>query len=573
MKTVFSIVLALFFLTTASNYGFCQSNNYSESGSLFIETDSLAGHKKGPLYKPSCRPRLEVALADNEGEVNQLFPGANMRLQLVVTNYGNATAEKCWVKIMANSPFIIVNYPAMDVFDLEANESKTIDLNLNVFEHAPLGTIKLNVEVEEYNGYDLFPSRTLTLFINERPDIDLIVLDVAARDHPGKGYIDKFDDADLFFRIQNCANSTFHNVHASVELKNGTFARSMNPRLDMGNIEPKQTRDVEITVSTTMAARNIGLILQIESDEKTIEHELSFEFLADYKAPEQLITDGCEQYIPETGAEIYYPVPLEPTEHDELRNNYYAVIISNYVYINLDELNYINNDVNAFYQHLIFSQGIPPANIHIVANTRGQMLQSLFEDVQTNISDLHSSMRRRLGGKDLVVYYTGYAAADLLNGEIYLLPVDFHVNDQSRRVKLSDLYKQLEKMKEIYNIRSVTAFLNLNFHMVSGVGNKDNKNMLITEMHKKHSGFTSVFNASVFHEPLSGEESDLSPFTKFLIDGLNGLADFNENQKINTSDLTRFMADEFFGVPGIMRKKNQSIQVPFFIGADKVLFE
>lgn len=544
-----------------------QSNRGVLSATETLPADQVAGH----LFPEPNRPLLEVKLLEGSGFVNKVFPGAAISFDIQVMNIGNATARECWMKLFPRSPFVSVQSGHIDVFDLEPDESKVFNATIQVQPNTPQGVIRLDLDIEELNGYHLYPSRVMNFFVMERPEIHLVVADVAVRDHPGEGYIEKFDDVDLFFRIQNCSNKTFHNVGVVVELKEGTIARMVNPRLELGDMPPGDSRDMQITVTTGLAARNIGVLVRMETDEQVFEEEHIFNFLTDYKLPDELIEDGCEQYMPGLGQEVIEisDLPEFPTLPES--SNKFAIIIANSNTGTLKKHPHAFADANIFEQSLRLYQGYPTRNIFSIADLTQAGFENLFSNHQW-YDRMHSGLASRMIGKELVIYYAGHAAADLVTGELYLLPSDYTPHDISRRFKLSRFYRDVVNIKERYNIRSVVIFFNLSYIKISKVGNKGHRDFNTHSMFHAHDGITTFFNAASHHHTKSDTLKMHSDFALLLEQAMKGRADINRNNRVSSSELHRFLSDEFFGIPAVSRRKN-NIQAPIFWGQDRVLFE
>ncbi len=549
---------------------YAQDNNSSNSNSLFATEDIPAGKSLGPLFPETNRPILEVKPIEGPGFVNKVFPGATIAFEILVLNNGNATARECWITLFSNSPFISVQSGFIDVFDLGPGESETFKAIIQVHTNTPQGVVRLDVLIEELNGYDLYPSRVMNFFVMDRPEVDLVVVDVAVRDHPGEGYIEKFDDVDLFFRIQNCSNKTFHNVGVAVELQEGTIARMVNPRLELGDMPPGESRDMQITVTTGLAARNIGVLVRMETDEKVFEEEHVFKFLTDYKSPDELVERGCDQYIPGLGQDVIEISDLAKFPNLPETSNKFAVILANRNVGTMKRLPNAYADANIFKQSLLVSLGYPEQNVHDIVELTQYDFENLFSN-RRRFDRMHSSLASRVVAKELAIYYVGPAAADLESGEIYLLPSDYTPHDASKRFKLSRLYRDVADIKERYNIRSVVLYLNLSYVKTSKVGNKDHRDLQIHSMYHAHDGIITFFNAAAHHQTKSDTLKIHSAYAELLQQAMQGRADLNGNNRVSASELHRFLSDEFLGIPAISRRKN-IIQVPIFWGQDRILF-
>ncbi len=178
--------------------------------------------------------------------------------------------------------------------------------------------------------------------------------------------------------------------------------------------------------------------------------------------------------------------------------NLYAVIVGNEDYKKYQNdlrsesnVDFAEQDADAFHNYLKKTFGVPEGNIHIVKNaTAAQMNQE--------IAWLKSIAARKQGEAELVFYYSGHGLPDENTGDGYIIPVDVTGTNLGMAIKLGNLYAELSK----YSSKKVTVFLDACF---SGGGRNEGllaqKKVKIKPKDEAISGNMVVFTSS------SGEES------------------------------------------------------------------
>lgn len=524
----------------------------------------------GPIVPSLKRPVLEARILPAEDRQQLFFPGMRFDLEVLVINTGTDRARNCWIKLQPDSPSLVVREQEIDVFSLDPGDTLRKKIPMQIRQNANPGLVSLTLFIEEANGFDMFPPRFLSLQVLEGPDIEVAVTDLAIRDQRGIGYFEQFEDVQLFFRVQNCANRTFSDVNAQIELHPGVFARQLNPNFAIGSLQPRESRDISATVSTGMMSENISLNVNLQYGETHFKQPMVLEFRKDYKNPEELLEDGCSQFFPALLQAEEQQNQVKVLEALPLQNNRFAVIVPIQNYFGRQDLDYAGSDAQAMIDLLTQQLGYSRENIWVMLNAFHNSLENL--DSSTDLDALKRAWRRVRVPKELVFYFIGFGSTDSFNGDIYLLPTNFTTNVPQSRININAVYEVLQRWKAEYDFQKVTAIFNIHFNEFTTTGAKKDNEFSYVFIQQNIPGITSIIASSPMQRASFTEGEQISPLMKYMTRGLHGEADLNNDGRIYAYELYRYLADEFIGIPSYFWQSQNTFKVPLFFGQDVPLY-
>ena len=212
--------------------------------------------------------------------------------------------------------------------------------------------------------------------------------------------------------------------------------------------------------------------------------------------------------------------------------NRIAVIFGIKGYQSIPDTKYADKDAYAFIDYASYNLGISPRNIKYYINQDA----SYF-----NILDLESWLSNRINERtEVFVFYSGHGLNN--NGEAIILPYDF----RKTQIERSSIEKNTF-IEEIlgYQPGHVYAFFDACF---SGLGRENEslieglRNISIVEEEKINK--VTIFNSSSGAEFSSDlDEAEHGLFSYYLMKGLEGNADLNQDQKITTNELYSYVED------------------------------
>jgi hypothetical protein len=235
------------------------------------------------------------------------------------------------------------------------------------------------------------------------------------------------------------------------------------------------------------------------------------------------------------------------------RSNIWAVVIGINDYPNIARLKYAVNDARAFHRYLVDDNGVPRENVTLLVNREATL--------QRVRSVLGTHLKNRAAGKDtVVIYFAGHGAVerDTMSPdgdglEKYLLPYGADLND---------LYATAMPMREVAHIFNRIKAERLIFiadscysgasggRTVSMGGIRANLSEAFMDRLTRGKGRV-VITASGANE-VSAEDDRYrhGVFTYFLLEGLRGRADLDQDGLITVDEAYRYVSGHVTRVTG-----------------------
>ncbi len=212
-------------------------------------------------------------------------------------------------------------------------------------------------------------------------------------------------------------------------------------------------------------------------------------------------------------------------------NDRVALIFGIEKYNNLPKAEFANQDAKNFYNYAIKVFGVKKDKIKILTDNDATRRKTL------TVTKNWLSSRLKANQSDLIIYFAGHGLADLNDQENYLLFYDSDPNLLSRTaISLTDLFNSIDKL----NPRSVTIFLDTSFGSFTKFV-KSAKFMITSDGVKSPKNFT-IFYASQFDQIASSlRKQKQGIFSYFLMKGLEGEADLNNDKQITNGELLDYM--------------------------------
>ena len=232
-----------------------------------------------------------------------------------------------------------------------------------------------------------------------------------------------------------------------------------------------------------------------------------------------------------------------------------ALIIGIEKYDQTPEASFANLDAKYFFDYSRKAFGVSKSNIKLLVDEDANLIKSL------------GTISKWLPGKikdgetELIIFFAGHGLASSDGKELYLLSQDSDP-DLLERTALSrtELFKQIISL----NPKSVTMFLDTCYSGVS----RDEETLLasarpvriVAEEQEIPNNFT-IFSASQLDQISSGlKEANHGIFSYYLMKGLEGKADSNQDKKITNGELLAYMDENVSQKASELgRKQNPSL--------------
>jgi len=230
----------------------------------------------------------------------------------------------------------------------------------------------------------------------------------------------------------------------------------------------------------------------------------------------------------------------------EIRRNVWAVVIGINTYANVADLSYAVNDAQAFYRILVEKNRIPAENVTLLLN-EGASLTKLR-------SILGTQLKKKAGKEDMVIiYFAGHGATevDTLSPdgdglEKYLLPADADPDDLYASAlpmrELSHIFNRLRSDRLVfiadacYSGASGGRTISISGGLRASISDKF--------LDRISSGKGRIILSASGANEVSAEKPSMKHgvFTHFLIKGLEGAADVNQDGLITVDEIYTYVS-------------------------------
>ena len=229
---------------------------------------------------------------------------------------------------------------------------------------------------------------------------------------------------------------------------------------------------------------------------------------------------------------------LNPTKiKNSFSKNKVALIFGIENYKNVPDAKFAKLDAEYFYEYARNVFGVRDDNIKLLVNENASLVDS-YEAISIW---LPGKIRRNQ--TELIIFFAGHGLASTDGKELYLLPNDGNADLLARTgLSRSEIFEQITKL----NPKSVTMFLDTCYSGVS----RDEQMLLASarpirievEEDKSIPRNFTIFTASQLKQISSGlDEAKHGIFSYYLMKGLEGNADSNNDKKITNGELLAYM--------------------------------
>jgi len=261
---------------------------------------------------------------------------------------------------------------------------------------------------------------------------------------------------------------------------------------------------------------------------------------------------------------------LKPQKINSKRNdNKLAVVIGIQKYDSIQNARYANNDGEYFSEYAKKAFGIKSNNINTLIDGEADYISSK--------KALLKWLKQKIipGETEVIIFYSGHGMASLDEGEIFLLASD---SDGEFIEDTALSRKEIFKRIDSYNAKSVTVFIDACYN--GETGDSGSKELLIASAKpligvKDTGDIPNSFNvfsssqlnqASFSTEKETGVENGI--FSYYLMKGLEGNADLNNDRKITNGEMQKYLTRE---IPKIAMSLHNREQDPFFKGDEDLI--
>jgi hypothetical protein len=252
---------------------------------------------------------------------------------------------------------------------------------------------------------------------------------------------------------------------------------------------------------------------------------------------------------------------LEPIPKSNLSHAGIAVIIGNQDYRQAPKTEFALHDAEMVKKYSQAVLGFKPENTLFLANASKAELDAVFgtsEEARSQLSDWHHQ------NTPILIYYSGHGSATAA-GKSYILPIDANPNYiASSAYSLDTLYHNLARLK--YSELTVIVDACFSGQTPSGPLLPDRKPLVLET---KTLSPPKLSHALLMHASQANQmsvwwkEQKHSLFTYYLLKGIQGAANSNQDNLLSTTELQSYLATQ---VPNQARRLLGADQTPVFWG-------
>jgi hypothetical protein len=403
----------------------------------------------------------------------------------------------------------------------------------------------LKIKFTEQNGFPpddkvlLFETRAL-----QAPE--LYIADIGIDDFSGNNKIEPGEPVEVTVRVHNRGQGKAKGVVADIKRGEGVFfASETSGSFNLGDMDSGAYKDVKFNILTNKTTSKLDVKLDLKesrSQFSQVNLPLNLAFDRVERTADQMVVTGknTQQAIanaPSLSIDIEQNIP----QRSEAKSNRWGVILGIETYRNVPPVRFAKRDAETMRDYFSKVLGIPAANLYIKTNEEASLGE--FK----TIFDAKGWLSRNAGGKDseIYIYFSGHGVPTADGKQAYLLPYDGNPNyAQSTAYDLASIYQNLGAIPA----KSITMFLDSCF---SGA-NRDNEIILadarpvfLSSAPVVSAPHLAVFSASSGSQ-ISSAWADMQHglFSYFLMKGLQGEADSNQDKRISQNELNDYVSNQ-----------------------------
>ena len=517
------------------------------------------------------------------GNNNRLIEnGEIVEVNIEVENTGAGPVFDAWLTPLSTGG-ILPNTNRVTIGQIAPHASKNIMVALTVPINYKKNIISLGIQINDArNTVDYSRSITFESYFRQPElEFDYVIYDGNSPGSRGNqnGIVEQGERVELEILPQNLGDYSAQDVTFRVDIQypgiitKGGFG---NEFLLVGTIPAKKSGNPVVFPFTVQRSAEPGVFeLNVEMEQsnfdgfgKTIQLELQEEPIQTVSFGRRN-TSGFGTFTSGQGAALI-PVDVAPKTGVK-NNNAIAVVIGNRSYrtSGVPRVEYAERDARIFKSYLTRTLGLSESNIIFLTDANFANFTEIFGSESDHRGTLFSRVKSR---SSVYIFYSGHGAPDVEEGTGYFVPTD---SDPSK-IKLTGypvnrLIKNLSKLQT----SDITVFIDACFSGGTEEGNFLIQGISPAVLRLKNPEVLkgiSLFSASE-KDQVSSWYRDVRHglFTYYLLAGMQGYADMDENGEITYDELSKYLK---INVPEKVKEISTGReQNPTFVGEkDKVLF-
>jgi hypothetical protein len=526
---------------------------YTENG--IVRTREITSPKtKGTVV--STPPLLSANVTFFESTSNNYLEALEKgKLTISITNSGAGAGKGINIKL---SPNLIkgLNYNNSFISEVPAGETVSVDIPIEAYVDVAEATHTLTISFEEQNGFPPNPCELqFSTKAYQKPVI--AISDVGIEDSNANGKIETGEMVSLTIRVTNQGVGDASGAYAKFYPGENVFLTEKYTKIQaLGDLKPNQTKDIQLEFFVNERCVN-EIPLYVDFTEATglaTVNKLRIPITkTDIARPvSRIIVTGVEQdnvisNEPDLNIDIERTIPGTL----KLKADTYAVILGLETYSSIPMVRFASRDATWMKEYATKALGIPESNIYF--KTNDQITKNEFDKVFGSGGWLD---KRITAGKSEVIFYYAGHGVPAKDNKAYLVPYDGDPNYAMLTCfPVEQIYTSLNRMKLKHSLVIMDACF-------TGM-NRDNQPLFadarpVFLKADLPSGFA---NLSILAGAASDQMSNAYPdkkhglFSYFLMKGMQGVADSNQDKKLTLQELGDYVKTEVSKQAGFLDKE------------------
>jgi hypothetical protein len=500
-------------------------------------------------------PKLTATVSfEDENENSLLDGGETSNIKITILNEGEGPAQGINIKTLVDNELGLVFKQNTFIGAIEPNTEKTIAIPVKSLESILSSDRNFKIDIKEANGFNPLPIE-LTISTKELIKPTLVLKEIGIENSTSKlPVLKQSETSKLTFRIQNNSLADAKNIVFNVQLPNNVFLMGGEKQIEVPVIKSGEILDIPVDVAPNNLVNNkeqfkiafSGKYLNgVFSEEMEIENNKT--------ASSKVVISGkndVNTYSEVYSADLNIDIEKDIPSNNNINRNAIAVVLGIEKYKNVGNVSFAARDASIVKEYFNKTLGIPTEQIYFKLNgdvTKGEM-EKIFGGWLQNRVDENTSV---------YVYYAGHGAP-AEDENAYLIPNDGDPNYADiTGYSLNSMYSQLGKLPT----DKITVFLDACFsgqdreqklliNDTRGLGIKT-KNAEIPEK-------INVFSASSSDQVSNGwPDKKHGLFTYFMLKGIKGSADKNNDNQITFEELSEFISINVEKQAGYLDRKQK----------------
>jgi len=525
--------------------------------------------QKGPKFPPY----VEATISFYEPSGNNILDAEESgQITVNLKNLGKGKARGLSFSINPSSVSGIFFLADKEVGKLDPGEEINVKVPISAGFGVSSKKVSLNFSFSERNGFQPDPS---ILVFNTKAFVppELIVLEgFDISDPDNNGIIESGEFVTITAAIQNIGQGVAKDVIVKLKVGENVFfgGNDIKDEFYFGILEPGTLKEFTFDVYTNKNAKEMPIFVTIDESYGKFgknSFQLPLEFKKRLSNISEVKVVGIEDQslgftlAGEFGIDVDTNIPKSLNKNI----NAMAVIFGVEEYKNVSNVTYANRDASIMREYFEKILGIPSNRIYFKTNE--DVSKAEFDKVFSRNGWLDKRVKE--DKTDLYIYYAGHGAPDIQENKAYLIPYDGDPNYASQTgYEMNKLYDELDNL----GAKSSTVFIDACF---SGA-NRDNEMLLadarpvFMEVDATMSANVTVFSAAGGKEISSAwPEKKHGLFSYFLMKGMRGEADANNDNQITVGELGDYIKENVSDMAGMLdREQTPAVHT---IDKDKVL--